>query len=182
MIIKNAICISLSLLMTGCINFTSPARSSKLQASSSYWFDYDASRRGAFLVPDGTKIKICAEPPPDVALSLVSKLEADVKKDGIGEASGKTEFNTTVVKLVERTQMTMLLRESLYRLCEQSLGQDFTPAEILKAYEDTVKTAADIAKADLIKAQESLVKSETVQTLVKQGKSPVEIQEFLKHK
>ncbi|BAQ75249.1 uncharacterized protein POS17_3555 [Pseudomonas sp. Os17] len=182
MIIKNAICISLSLLMTGCINFTSPARSSKLEASSSYWFDYDASRRGAFLVPDGTKIKICAEPPPDVALSLVSKLEADVKKDGVGEVSGKTEFNTTVVKLVERTQMTMLLRESLYRLCEQSLGQNFTSAEILKAYEDTVQAAADIAKTDLIKAQESLVKSETVQTLVNQGISPVEIQELLERK
>lgn len=167
------------LLLSGCTNFTSPARSSQLEGSKAYWFDYDASRRGAFFVPENAKIKVCAEPPPDVALSLVSKLETTIKKDEVGEATGKSEFNASVVKLAERTQMTMLLRESLYRLCEQSLRHDFTSAEILKAYEKTVKAAADLAKADVAKAEADKAKSQTVKLLVEQGKSSTEIQQYL---
>ncbi|HBN9511489.1 hypothetical protein [Pseudomonas aeruginosa] len=181
-----ATCAGIALILSGCTNFTSPARSSKLEVDTPYWFDYDASRRGAFLVPDDKKIKICAEPPPDVALSLVSKLETTIKKDEVGEATGKAEFNASVVKLAERTQMVMLLRESLYRLCEQSLRHDFTNEQILKAYEDTVKAAADLAKADvetakadLAKAEADKAKSQTLKTLVEQGKSATEIQQLL---
>lgn len=174
-----ATCTGIALILSGCTNFTSPARSSKLEVDTPYWFDYDASRRGAFLVPDDKKIKVCAEPPPDVALSLVSKLETTIKKDEVGEATGKAEFNASVVKLAERTQMVMLLRESLYRLCEQSLRHDFTSAEILKAYEDTVKAAADLAKADVAKAEADRDKSQTIKLLVEQGKSATEIQQYL---
>ena len=82
--------------------------------------------------------------------------------------------------------MVMLLRESLYRLCEQSLRHDFTNEQILKAYEDTVKAAADLAKADvetakadLAKAEADKAKSQTLKTLVEQGKSSTEIQQLL---
>lgn len=131
------------------------------------------------MIPENEKMKVCAEPPPDVALSLVSKLETTLKKDEVGEASGKAEFNATVIKLAERTQMTMLLRESLYRLCEQSLRHNFTSTEILKAYEETVKAAADLAKADVAQAEADRNKSQTIQTLVEQGKTATEIQQFL---
>ena len=177
--LKSIALVGFFFLLSGCINFTSPARSSKLDGTQAYWFDYDASRRGAFMVPNGTKMRVCAEPPPDVALSLVSKLDTTVKKDGVGEAEGKAEFNTTVVKLAERTQMVMLLRESLYRLCEQSLGQEFTADQFLTAYKATVKAAADLAKADAEKAKDDRVKSETVQTLVNQGKTPAEIRALI---
>ncbi|RWX85881.1 hypothetical protein [Pseudomonas aeruginosa] len=176
---QGAVCIGLVLLLSGCANFTSPARSSQLESSKAYWFDYDASRRGAFFVPEDARIKVCAEPPPDVALSLVSKLEATIKKDEVGEATGKSEFNASVVKLAERTQMTMLLRESLYRLCEQSLRHNFTSAEILKAYEETVKAAADLAETDLVNAEADKAKSQTIKLLIEQGKSATEIQQYL---
>lgn len=174
-----ALCISLSLLLSGCINFTSPARSKQLDSTNPYWFDYDASRRGAFFVPESSKFKVCSEPPPDVALSLVSKLEATLKKEGVGEGTGKSEFTTSVVKLAERTQMTSLLRESLYRLCEQSLRHNFTSTEILDAYKKTVDAAADLAKADAAQAEADAAKSKTVQALVEQGKTSSEVQLYL---
>lgn len=169
---------SFTLLLSGCTNLTSPARSAKLESATAYWFDYDASRRGAFLVPQSEKAKVCAEPSPDVALNLVSKLEGTVEKTEIGEATGSAEFNTSVVKLAERTQMIMLLRESLYRLCEQSLRHDFTTTEILKAYKETVDAAADLAKADVAKAEADKAKSETLKLLVEEGKTSAEIQQY----
>ncbi|MFF7110230.1 hypothetical protein [Pseudomonas sichuanensis] len=176
--VQGAVCLALTVLLPGCTNFTSPARSSQLESSTAYWFDYDASRRGAILAPDDVRIKVCSEPPPDVALSLVSKLETTLKKEGVGDAVAKSEFNSTVVKLAERTQMTMLLRESLYRLCEQSLRHDFTSAEFLAAYKETVQAAADLAKTDVAKAQAERDRSATVRMLVEQGMSAAQVQQY----
>lgn len=170
--------LGLVFILSGCSNFTSPARSSRLDSSKAYWFDYDASRRGAFLAPGDARVRVCAEPPPDVALSLVTKLEGTLKKDEIGEAEGKTEFNSTVVKLAERTQMIMLLRESLYRLCEQSLKYDFTSTEYLDAYKKTVEAAADLVKADVANAEAKRDNAATLRSLVEQGAPAAAIRQY----
>ncbi|MFZ3185263.1 MAG: hypothetical protein WA173_14110 [Pseudomonas sp.] len=144
---------SIAILLSGCTNLTSPAREHSLDPAKNYWFDYDASRRGAVMIPGNSEMKICSEPSPDVALNLVSKIETSIEKTEIGKAEGSAEFNTAIVKLAERTQMVMFLRESLYRLCEQSLNQKFTPAEVITAYSNVIATAAKIAEADRLKAE-----------------------------
>jgi hypothetical protein len=140
-------------LLSGCANLTSPAREHSLDATKQYWFDYDATRRGAVMVPSTAMVKMCSEPSPDAALNLVSKLDASLEKTGVGKAEGSAEFNASVVKLAERTQVVMFLREALFRLCEQSLNQQFTKDEILSAYNKVIDTAKAIADADRDKAK-----------------------------
>lgn len=150
-------------LLSGCANLTAPAREHALDSTKQYWFDYDATRRGAVMVPDTAKVKMCSEPSPDAALNLVSKLEASLEKTGVGKVDGTAEFNASVVKLAERTQMVMFLREALYRLCEQSLNQQFTKEEVLSAYNKAIDTAKAIAETDRDKAKEAAAKA--LQTL-----------------
>lgn len=61
---------SVVIFLSGCANFIAPAREHSLDPSKQYWFDYDASRRGAVMVPNTAKIKMCSEPSPDVALTV----------------------------------------------------------------------------------------------------------------
>jgi len=161
---KTLIAISaVAVLLSGCANLTAPAREHSLDSSKQYWFDYDATRRGAIMVPDTAMVKMCSEPSPDAALNLVTKLEASLDKTGVGKAEGTAEFNASIVKLAERTQMVMFLREALYRLCEQSLNQKFTKEDVLSAYDKVIDTAKAIADADRDKAKEAAAKA--VQTL-----------------
>lgn len=146
-------------LLCGCTHMTSPARKHALEEGKPYWLDYDASRRGTLIAPGPSKIKTCSEPSPDVALNLVAKIEASVKKPEVGEASGSADFNTAVVKLAERTQMVMFLRESMYRLCEQSMNNDFSKEEILASYNKVIDTAKAIAEADRDRAKEAAAKA-----------------------
>lgn len=155
---KLVIAVAITMILSGCANFTSPAREHTLD-NKMYWFDYDASRRGAVIVPTTASIKMCSEPSPDVALTLISKLEASLEKTGAGKAGGSAEFSASVVKLAERTQMVMFLREALYRLCEQSLNQQFTPSEVLTTYNKVIDTAKAIADTDRDKAKATAAKA-----------------------
>ncbi|WP_287919140.1 hypothetical protein [Comamonas sp.] len=158
--------------ISGCTNLTSPARHKPLDANQAYWFDYDATRRGTLIVPAGQAVKTCSEPSPDVALTLVSKLDVTAKKNELGEVKGNAEFNASVVKLAERTQMVMFLRESLYRLCEHSLNNQFTKEEILSAYKGSIDAAVKIIDTDTKKA-------EALRELSKQNISPTELQRLI---
>jgi hypothetical protein len=155
--------------LVGCTNFTSPARKSTVDINQGVWFDYDGSRRGAILIPSTSKVRTCSEPSPDVALNLVSKLSGTIKKPEAGEITGNSEFNSSVVKLAERTQMVMFLRESLYRLCEQSLARDYTNAEVLEAYNKTIDTAVKIIELDRVKADTEKAKAQAVTQAIQQG-------------
>ena len=127
---------SLILLLAGCANFTSPARKHSLD-SGSYWMDYDASRRGMLVLDspqEGRKWVVCSEPAPDVALNLVNKIEGDLTAGDTDIAGGKAEVTASAIKLAERTQMVSFLRESLFRLCELSLGNEFTADQSKEMY------------------------------------------------
>ena len=143
----------LLLVITGCANLTSPARNHEIDPTKAYWFDYDASRRGTLVLPADKKVKTCAEPSPDVALTLVSKLEATLKPEAGGDATAKAEFSATVVELAKRTQMVMFLREALFRLCEQSINGDFTVKDVVGLYKEVITAATDIVKTDKAAAE-----------------------------
>jgi hypothetical protein len=149
--------------LTGCANLTSPARQHTIDPNKAYWFDYDASRRGTLVFPTNKNIKTCAEPSPDVAFNLISKLEASLKPEAGGEATAKTEFNATVVELAKRTQMVMFLREAMFRLCEQSLNHSFEEKSIIETYTKILEAAINMVKTDrdeaLAKAAEAQAKA-----------------------
>ena len=170
-----------SLLLGGCANFTSPTQTNVLEQGKPYYMSTDASRRGAVVYPLSTGIKVCAEPSPDVAMNLVSKLDLKLEKTGIGTVDAGADVTANVVKLAERGQMVMFLRESLYRLCEVSLNQQLTSEQVLQTYNAALKLATDLAKIEQTKAETANAKATTIQRMVNEGKSISEIKEVVKY-
>ena len=176
-ITKASVFLSL-VLLNGCTNLTSPARYHEIDSTKTYWLDYDASRRGALVAPNSNKLKTCSEPSPDVALTLISKLEANIKDKAGDEASGKVEFNASVVELGKRTQMVMFLREALFRLCEQSLNNDFTKQDIIDSYNKVISAAIDIVEKDKLDAKAKASEAETKATEAKNIQKALEIKQL----
>lgn len=146
---------------SGCASFTSPAREHVLEDGKAYWFDYDASRRGAILIPKYEKknIAICAEPSPDVALEIIDKFKADVGTGNI-KVGAEAEIQEKVIQLAKRTQTIMFLRESLYRLCELSLNFQLDSVKVSELYEKVIDAASKMAEAELKNAEEGVTKEE----------------------
>lgn len=135
-----------ALLASGCASMTSPARMNKLEPGHSYWFDYDASRRGMVMAltadAQGRPVaRTCAEPAPDVAMQIAANagMEISAPGSGSGGASGSTAQAARV--LSERTQMVMFFREALFRVCEISLNQNLESAHVVQLYQHIIDTA-----------------------------------------
>jgi hypothetical protein len=148
-------------IFAGCAVFTSPARKHMLESNTTYWFDYDASRRGALLVPQQNQqnLMICAEPSPDVALEILNKFKAALKVEKV-DVSAETEIQEKVIQLAKRTQTIMFLRESLYRLCEMSLNFKLPPEKVQELYTNVINVAFKMADAELKNAEQSRIEAE----------------------
>jgi hypothetical protein len=177
---KFAIPLVFIFLFAGCATFTSPAREHQLQEGKIYWFDYDASRRGAILVPHYQKknIAICAEPSPDVALEVLDKFKADVAVNEV-KAGAEAEVQEKVIQLAKRSQTLMFLRESLYRLCELSLNYQLDDKEVQKLYEKVIDAAGKMAAVELLNAEQSKIEAETKQLKIMKD-TPGFIDEYIK--
>lgn len=149
------------IVISGCASFTSPARQHMLEEGRTYWFDYDASRRGAVLIPKHEKknIAICAEPSPDVAFEIVNKFKVDVGIEKL-DVGVQADIQEKVIQLAKRTQTIMFLRESLYRLCELSLNFQLRDEDVRRLYEKVIEAAADLAKAELANAEQAKAESQ----------------------
>lgn len=154
-------------LLSGCSSMTSPARVHALADGKGYWFDYDATRRGTVLVgqdPATQKFafRSCAEPAPDVALSLASKIESQLSyKEISGQAKGELAINA--VKLADRSQMVMFFREALFRLCEISINQNLNNSEITVLYTQIINTALRLGSEKAIDADILSIKANLTQ-------------------
>lgn len=157
------------IVITGCASLTSPARKHEIavEDGKSYWFDYDASRRGALMIPKDraghTGFKICSEPAPDIAFDTISKFESKLDYEKLGaEAAG--ELTSKAVKLAERGQTIQFLRESLFRLCELSINTELSPATLQEVYVKILDTALRLSsdkpfELDAIRLQEQIARA-----------------------
>jgi hypothetical protein len=139
----------LSLALCGCRTFTDPAREHSVGNGVS-WIDYDATRRGAYLIStNNPDVRVLAEQSPDAAMGTVAEFVAKGSYNGISaEASAKV--TETIAELGKRTQTVMVLRESMYRLNElQLLRPDMPDSDVKEIYEKILETSLEIAKADL---------------------------------
>ena len=82
-----------------------------------------SERRAMVIKNDG---KFCAEPPPDVALSVTDRLEALLKGkiEDEGKATAKLldEYQTAVTKLADRTELLDVYRSGVYAICQYHLN------------------------------------------------------------
>lgn len=149
--------LSLSLL-GGCASMTNPSRLHELRPDSSYAIDMDATRRAAYVIRKDQPIGICAEPAPDVSVEFVSKIMAEVQsqKGGI-DAKAQAELQSKAIELAGRTQTVLFLRESLYRLCEQSLNGNLDSEHVKELYSIALQTALKLAEKDLLQEKKEII-------------------------
>jgi hypothetical protein len=121
----------------------------ELGTNQQYWFDYDASRRGTLLLTrTNNSIAIVAEPSPDVALELLTKLKATATSGNI-QGGGEAELNSRIIELTKRSQTILFLREALYRLSEMSVNYNVSSDVVTNLYGEVLKAALTLAQAEL---------------------------------
>jgi hypothetical protein len=161
--LRHIVLLSLILLVgttTGCTFFARPATQERLDANQAYWFHYEASRRGGFLVGADSKMKMCAEPAPDVALARTVEFVGKGSYQG-ASAEAQAKLAEQLAQLGGRTQTVLILRESLFRLCELSINNPaFPPTELKVLYKEVLDSVVDLAKADVTNAQAAEKKAE----------------------
>lgn len=152
--------------LTGCAALTAPARVHELNAEKNYWFDYDASRRGTIF----SKGHSCAEPAPDVALTLASKAEAAVDYQGL-DANTKVALAINAVKLAERSQMVLFFREALFRLCEITRNSSIKQDDIKSLYIEIIRTALRLGARETLEIdkQEAIAKIMQAELKIKEA-------------
>lgn len=146
----------------GCSFVTPPASEEKLNPNQSYWFHYEASRRGGFLVgTDSTgkaNVKMCAEPAPDVALARTAEFILKGAYQGVtGQAQAK--LAEQLAQLGGRTETVLILRESLFRLCELSINSGLPASDLKELYKTVVDAVVSLAQTDLTKAETERMKT-----------------------
>lgn len=160
--LKLIVTLLLSLALTGCAAFQAPVKVHPIESADRPSFvEVDATRRGVLVVPrpDGHGYYVCSEPSPDVALTYVNKILAEIKANNPNvDAKTQLEFSTAVIDLSKRSQTILFLREVMFRLCEQSINQQLPPEQVSRLYEMAVQTALKMAEAELAKNQADLAK------------------------
>ncbi|MEG1929488.1 MAG: hypothetical protein RR090_12890 [Niameybacter sp.] len=171
------------LTLVGCTTFTPPAHQKELK-NGTIWLTYDASRRGTIVVPinTDTPYRFCAEPVPDVALTLANKIKLGVKQPANDiSANGSVDLGAVASVLNGRTETVLLAREAMFRLCEASLNgaipkEKYTEhfGAILKLVEELVALDKKIqdSNKEAEKTQQARLKVSTLNKLLEMDTSP----------
>lgn len=133
-----------------------------LTASQPTVIDLDASARAIIMVPkpDGKEMAVCSEPSPDVAMSAVASMLAQVKLDNPNvDVKTQLDFQTAVIDLARRSQFISFQREALFRLCEQGMNQNLSSEQIFVLYQQVMQTSLKLAEAELAKNKADLAKA-----------------------
>lgn len=177
---RTVVPIACLLALGGCRAFTSPARTRQIPNPETVtWIDYDASRRGSFVIPAGSNVKLVSEPSPDVALGMVVDALAKVSYSGV-EGSASVKVTETVTELGKRTQTIMFLREALFRLEQMSVNNSLSATQQLEVYNKVLDASLLLAKSDhnateakRLEAEQELQRINLETMKIQQGLRPV---------
>lgn len=150
-----------ALSLAGCA-VTPSVRVHPIAPGQSTIVDLDASARAIIMVPkpDGKGTFVCSEPSPDVAMTAVASMLAQVKVDNPKvDAQTQAQFQTAVIDLSRRSQFINFQREALFRLCEQGMNQNLTSDQIFQLYQQVMQTSLKLAEAELTKSKTELARS-----------------------
>lgn len=149
--------------LSGCALFTSPKEKPVIEDHATNWFNVKkmgvfsttAERREVIIkFPDNT---FCAEPPPDVAESLVSSLsllaQGSVKDKSTSEATARLEATktlaTSIRSLFTRSQGAQFLRDGLFHLCQAYLNHAISEAEYVALYKELLTKSETLILKEL---------------------------------
>ena len=149
-------------LLASCANLYPPSTKKEIDSNKSHWISYDASRRGALVVPRTSNIRSCSEPAPDVGLTFVNTLKGSLNNpDGTSVTGVDAAANATVVALAGRNEVVLLAREALFRICEASLNGTIKEEDVAPLIRTVFTEVARIATAQ---AENSKGKAEEART------------------
>ncbi|WP_313042239.1 hypothetical protein [Acinetobacter sp.] len=165
------------LMFSGCAYFTPLTQHKELDPNKAYWIQYDASRRGAFYAPASTgKILTCAEPAPDIGISLSRKLKGSIKlPDGTDISGLDSSSDITVEELAGRENVVLLAREAMFRLCERQVNDDLDIETYKELYNNVFDKVSEIAVAQAEKARQNAVSATQKAIIATQSTQEAEI-------
>ena len=132
---------------------------------------YTGTTRGAYIWPADGGRHVCAEPPPDLALTTAREISANLKAaaeaiGGVGapsiDAGGTAKLSSAAIELAGRSQLVLLAREFLYRECElaANFSHDDARYTVLAAqYEKILDVVRTLANAERDKAAAELIEA-----------------------
>ena len=149
--------------LSGCALFSSPKEQPVMEDHADSWFGVaktnvfstTAERREVIVkFPDN---KFCAEPPPDVAESLVSGLtmlaQGSAKDKTAAEVSARLEATrtlaTSIRTLFTRSQGAQFLRDGLFHLCQAYLNHAVNAAEYSALYRELLTKSQALVVLEL---------------------------------
>lgn len=141
----------------------------KLDPGQMHAVTYTARGRGAYVLRDKDNkwTKLCAEPFPDAVASESAQRETglDVQAaltyaaiaGNLGLKSNDLQkASADIVDVAERTEVVLVLREALYRVCEANLNGTLTAEDTKAAFDGILSTARSLGQRNVTTA---LVKS-----------------------
>lgn len=116
---------------------------------------YPADLRGAYFVDETKGMKYCAEPAPDVARNFIKEfnaaLQANVPTKGSVNATVAATLQNTALELAGRSELVLLSREMLYRLCELSNNAKLENVDAKSLYESAMETIVNLSESEFIR-------------------------------
>jgi hypothetical protein len=159
----NPICF-IVLLFSGCAYFTHPKEKPvehdwagpMFRKKTTHVFSMTPERRTVIVMPkaEEEKTKFCAEPPPDVAESLVNTLQflaqASVKDPKFKiDTEFYKAFTATPRTLFVRSQGAQLFRDGLYNLCQACINGAITKEEYGQKYMELLNKATSLIEQEI---------------------------------
>lgn len=151
-------------LLNGCGTPQREVRKMEITAQVPSVISYPSDIRGTYVVKEGSNLKFCAEPVPDIALESIQKLVANIKLTlpqqqtaGVDVAS---DLTVKAIELAGRTQLLLIAREMLYRACEMSVNHPTQLSDAMEMYRIVIQLVRDLGHAEKTQADANLKKRE----------------------
>lgn len=120
---------------------------------------YDSRGRGAYILSEQSKLKVCAEPPPDASANmgtqsaLKQSIEASAEYEMIKAAlNSATEHerstSSEISDVVARSELVLFMRDALYRICELNLNRVITNEEAHADFRKLLDVARHLGQRD----------------------------------
>jgi hypothetical protein len=146
---------------SSCRTFTRPTDVRVVEEGKLKVVNFDATRRATYVVlhSDGS-VRIAAEPPPDVALSILASLAAKFSvPGGVEGVDGSASVDEDAVELAGRTTLVLIHRDLLFRLAEMYANGAIDEVEYQALYKDVLAAGKALADAGVKSAEAKLIQS-----------------------
>ncbi|WP_312414955.1 hypothetical protein [Pseudescherichia sp.] len=131
----------------------------QLDNGEPYWLTYDANYRGALIVPNGSPVRYCPEPPPDTATALALKSSASAENNSAAQSSGSRDYSRSIIELAKRTTTVEVLRYALFSICVGEMNGTISAQQREEMTDHILKAVVNISKSEFNDSVKEALKS-----------------------